>query len=520
MKKILALLVLCMVFLMIGCFKHEHKWEGEWTIDKAATCTEEGEKSHHCSGCSERNDITKIEELGHSYSEWKVTLEATETEMGKKERICKNCNHKESEEIPVLEHVHTYSGDWEYDSDIHYQKSTCEHGIIKDEGKHQFIEENLDKIKKYVCSICGYNYSVSTRINRSSKWAEALNNMKNYTLFVDENTYIKYTSERLEYSQKYTISIGSMTYDEQVKIVYAKEGDVYACYVYDITQSRWLKDIIYEDIFEIEASLFDLILDKYLDATFNKKTQFYEVSAEDEDTVYQFTLGFEDGVIKSGQIEYSYGEVLKETYVIKDINETTVEIPEYIKTEQDIWEKAFDEKHMRNFTMKLTVPSGTFTYKSTYVEGNHLVEFVGENTIIYVKTKEGKYFKYENDAKNNWEMEEITDEDSIAELEYWTLSYIRFCPDFGYYFDEFVYNENTGLYVFSGKEGVKEITSNAPGALVYVNYNLVLVEIKDEKLIRVEAQISNQSVNNACRVAFSDYDTTIIELPKEYKIIK
>lgn len=519
-KRGLVFLIILVTLLMIGCGQHEHKWESDWTVDKEATCTEEGSKSHHCSGCNEITDITIIEAFGHDYGEWETVVAPTEKATGKKERVCQNCNQIESEIIPVLEHEHTYSSEWDYDEDWHYHKSTCEHELIKNKGSHLFTEEILDKSKKYVCSVCGYSYTISTKITKSSKWAEAVNNLKNYTLFVDENTYIKYTGDCLEYKMKYKMQIGSIVYEEMIKMVYTKEDELYACYVYEKYVGRWLKEIYYEDELGLEESILNLVANGYTNATFDKKTQSYVVSVEEDGLVYRFTLGFEDGEIKSGQIECLYGDNIKETYIIKDIGTTTVEIPEYTPTEQDIWENAFNERYMRNFTMTLTIPSGIYTYKSAYVDGNHIVEIVGGYTEIYVKTKEGRYFKYQNDSDSNWKMEEITDEDSIAELEYWTFSYIRLCPDFGYYFDEFVYNKNTGLYVFRGIEGENEIKTNAPGALVYAYYNLVLVEIKDGKLIRVEAQISNQSVNNACRVAFSDYDTTIIELPKEYEVIK
>lgn len=518
-KRISMLFILWIVLLMVGCGKHEHEWESEWTIDKEATCTESGSKSHHCSGCDETTDVTEIDALGHSYGDWIVTVEATEKTTGKKEKKCQNCNQVESEVIPVLEHKHTYNSEWEYDSEVHYHSSTCEHELISDKGEHKFVEEILDRSKKYSCSVCGYSYSISTRINKSSKWAEAINNLKNYTLYVNDNSYIKYTGDCLEYKTKYKISVGSIAYEELVKIVYAKENDLYSCYIYDKYQGRWLKDIFYEDELGLEESILNIVSDGYKDATFNKKTQSYEVSVEVDELIYNFTLSFEDGEIVSGQIECVYNETIKETYIIQNIGTTEIEIPEYTPTSQDIWENAFNDRHMRNFTMKLTLPEGIYNYKSTYVDGDHIVQIEGNNiTLFYVKTKEGKYFGYQ---KNNdiWELREITDEEEINELEYWSLSYIRFCPDFGAYFDEFIYNENTGLYIFSGIEGSDEITTNAPGVYYYAKYNLVLVEIKDGKLLRVEAQISNQTLNKVCAVAFSDYDTTVIELPKDYKVV-
>lgn len=37
-----------------------HDYSKDWTIDKKATCTEEGSKSHHCTRCDSKSDITSI----------------------------------------------------------------------------------------------------------------------------------------------------------------------------------------------------------------------------------------------------------------------------------------------------------------------------------------------------------------------------------------------------------------------------------------------------------------------------
>ena len=114
---------------------------GEWTVSKAATCTEAGEKIRRCSRCaySEREEISAIghvyEEivtdptcteggytthtckvcgdcyvdsevaaLGHDLGAWTVSKEATCTESGEKVRKCSRCDYSESEEIAALGH--------------------------------------------------------------------------------------------------------------------------------------------------------------------------------------------------------------------------------------------------------------------------------------------------------------------------------------------------------------------------------------------------------------------------------
>ena len=48
-----------------------HSWNEEWTVDKAATCTEKGTESIHCSNCNETKDAREIPATGHSYKDGK-----------------------------------------------------------------------------------------------------------------------------------------------------------------------------------------------------------------------------------------------------------------------------------------------------------------------------------------------------------------------------------------------------------------------------------------------------------------
>ena len=87
-----------------------HDWKSNYTIDKVATCTEDGVKSIYCRKCSEQKDIVKIPALGHNYGEWSITKEATCTEKGIHTKVCMRCPDQVSEEIPALGHS---AGDWE-----------------------------------------------------------------------------------------------------------------------------------------------------------------------------------------------------------------------------------------------------------------------------------------------------------------------------------------------------------------------------------------------------------------------
>ena len=77
-----------------------HDWKEEYTIDKEATCTEEGSKSIHCKNCDVTKDSTVISATGHIYGEpkWKWN------EDGKAVAITFTCQNDSS-------HVETKAAD-------------------------------------------------------------------------------------------------------------------------------------------------------------------------------------------------------------------------------------------------------------------------------------------------------------------------------------------------------------------------------------------------------------------------
>ena len=88
-----------------------HDWDADWTIDVAASCTENGSKSHHCSHCDEMTDVTVIDAIGHDYStEWITDVEPTCTTEGSKSHICVNCGDKK--DVTVIEsNGHYFEGE-------------------------------------------------------------------------------------------------------------------------------------------------------------------------------------------------------------------------------------------------------------------------------------------------------------------------------------------------------------------------------------------------------------------------
>ena len=87
--------------------KIPHTW-GEWTVTKAATCTEDGEESRTCSVCGE-TESNVIEKIPHNWGEWTVTKEATCTEEGSRTRTCSVGGETETEVIATIPHTW---GEW------------------------------------------------------------------------------------------------------------------------------------------------------------------------------------------------------------------------------------------------------------------------------------------------------------------------------------------------------------------------------------------------------------------------
>ena len=119
-----------------------HSWEDEYTVDKVATCTEDGSMSIHCEKCDAKKDVQLIPASGHVPSgewqrdesehwkdcevcgievdrethtfEWVVDKEATESEAGIKHEECIVCAYeKPPVEIPPLDNGETSSDESE-----------------------------------------------------------------------------------------------------------------------------------------------------------------------------------------------------------------------------------------------------------------------------------------------------------------------------------------------------------------------------------------------------------------------
>ena len=90
-----------------------HDYSDEWTVDVEAACND-GSKSHHCTRCDAKKDITVISATGnHKFGDWVITEEATCTAEGTQTRTCSVCNKVETQTIAAL--GHNYSTAWTTD---------------------------------------------------------------------------------------------------------------------------------------------------------------------------------------------------------------------------------------------------------------------------------------------------------------------------------------------------------------------------------------------------------------------
>ena len=116
------------------CIKHVF---GEWTVTKAATCTEAGISTRTCTVCGAEETLT-VPALGHKFGEWTETKAATCTEPGVSTRTCTVCGEaKETKDIPAL--GHKAGTTYFMDKDSHWLTCTvC--GAVLTKGAHTYVQ--------------------------------------------------------------------------------------------------------------------------------------------------------------------------------------------------------------------------------------------------------------------------------------------------------------------------------------------------------------------------------------------
>ena len=95
----------CSTYIDVDVPVRLHDYSDEWTVDVEAACND-GSKSHHCTRCDAKTDITVIPATGkHSFGDWKITKAATCTAEGTQTRTCSVCKKVEIQTIEALGHT-------------------------------------------------------------------------------------------------------------------------------------------------------------------------------------------------------------------------------------------------------------------------------------------------------------------------------------------------------------------------------------------------------------------------------
>ena len=94
----------CGIYTISSISAVGHSWV--LTVDKAATCTEEGQESMRCSVCKavKEGSVKPIPALDHDWDNGKVTKAASCTAAGTKLFTCSRCHLTRTETVPATEH--------------------------------------------------------------------------------------------------------------------------------------------------------------------------------------------------------------------------------------------------------------------------------------------------------------------------------------------------------------------------------------------------------------------------------
>lgn len=124
---------------------HTHKY-GDWTITKAATCTEKGSKIRYCTVCDESESV-EIPALGHDYKS--VVIPPTCTEQGYTTYTCERCK-----DSYVTDYVNAIGHD--YESTVTKEPTCTEKGIRTYTCKHDYNHIYTEEIRAI-----GHNYKAT-----------------------------------------------------------------------------------------------------------------------------------------------------------------------------------------------------------------------------------------------------------------------------------------------------------------------------------------------------------------------
>jgi LPXTG-motif cell wall-anchored protein len=144
-----------------------HNWNSEFTIDKEATCTEDGSKSIHCKDCDVTKDSTVVSALGHSFTDYISNDDATCTADGTKTAKCDRCDVTDTVTDTDSAKGHTEVIDPAVDATCTEtgltQGSHCsqcgeilvEQTVVDKIGHNYEWVDSKSGVQEYKCTICG-----------------------------------------------------------------------------------------------------------------------------------------------------------------------------------------------------------------------------------------------------------------------------------------------------------------------------------------------------------------------------
>ena len=132
---------------------HTHKFSSDWTSNAT--------DHWHAATCEHATEVSG--KTAHTFGEWTVTKAATCTEKGSRKHTCSVCKYEATEDISAKGHA--YSEDWTSDATDHWHAATCEHTEeVSGKTAHTFGEwettveatEKTEGKKERICSVCSY----------------------------------------------------------------------------------------------------------------------------------------------------------------------------------------------------------------------------------------------------------------------------------------------------------------------------------------------------------------------------
>lgn len=242
----------------------------------------------------------------------------------------------------------------------------------------------------------------------------------------------------------------------------------------------------------------------------NETTHWHQSTCEHDLKKDEAEHTFDNGVVDGNNIKYGC-TVCDYSYIARN------------EVSEQGWKDAFDNSKKTNYTAVLSSKDiGTVTYKY-YAGDDKIIAYISvaaSSVVDLYYVKDSSTFSCYQKSNEKWvkyasTLSEMND--ASKKLADWILSYTFVCPNFGEFYDEFNYSDNSLSYNFIGEEGSNEIKTNAVFGLGYydVNYYNAEVKFEDGNLKQITAYMSGQkdSAYALNTITFSDYGTTTVEIP-------